>query len=79
MNDICLKESQFSKASTAHLQGDVTLNDAQRRLLAQHNTTTLLRRCFEQLQHCSNIATLDCAKNRRCESSRVTSPLLKLP
>ena len=27
------------------------------------------------LQHCSNIATLCCAKNRRCESSRVTSPL----
>ena len=28
------------------------------------------------LQHCSNcIATLCCAKNRRCESSRVTSPM----
>ena len=26
------------------------------------------------LQHCSNIAALCCAKNRRCESSRVTSP-----
>ena len=32
-----------------------------------------VRHCFEQLQHCSNIATLCCAKNRRCESSRVTS------
>ena len=31
---------------------------------------------FEWLQHCSNIATLCCAKNRRFESSRVTSPLL---
>ena len=29
------------------------------------------------LQHCSNIATLCCAKNRRCESSRATS-LLRL-
>ena len=28
------------------------------------------------LQHCSSIATLCCAKNRRrCDSSRVTSPL----
>ena len=27
-------------------------------------------------QHCSNIATLSCAKNRRCESYRVTSPLV---
>ena len=35
----------------------------------------LLRHCFEQLQHCSSIAMLCCAKNRRCESSRVTSPL----
>ena len=33
--------------------------------------STLLRHCFE----CSNIATQRCAKNRRCESSLVTSPL----
>ena len=37
--------------------------------LAQHSVVATL------LQHCSNIATLCCAKNRRCESSRVTSPL----
>ena len=35
----------------------VTRNDQQRRLLAPHSTTTLLRRCFQQLQYCSNIAT----------------------
>ena len=35
----------------------------------------LLRRCFERLQHCSSIATLCCGKNRRCESSRVTTLL----
>ena len=34
---------------------------------------TLLRHCFEWLQHCPGIATLCGAKNRRCESSRVTS------
>ena len=37
----------------------------------QRNTT--LQHCFEQLQHCSNIATLCSAKNRRCKSFRVTS------
>ena len=42
-------------------------NDFQRNTALQH--------CFEWLQQCSNIATLGCAKNCRCESSRVTSPL----
>ena len=45
------------------------------RFIAQHSVATLLRHCFEWLQHCSSIATLCCAKNCRCESSRVTSPL----
>ena len=49
--------------------------DSQRRFLAQSSITTLLRHCFEWLQHCSNIAALCCAQNRRCESSHVTSPL----
>ena len=52
-----------------------TRDDSQLRCLAQHSVATLLRHCFEWFQHCSNIATLCCAKNRRCESSRVTSPL----
>ena len=34
-----------------------------------------LQHCFQWLEHCSNIATLCCAKNHRCESSRVASPL----
>ena len=46
--------------------------DWQRRVLAQHSVATLLRHCLEWLQHCSNIETLCCAKNRRCQSSRVT-------
>ena len=33
------------------------------------------RHCFEGLQHYFNITTLCCAKNRRCKSSCVTSPL----
>ena len=47
-------------------------DDSQRRFLVQHSiTTTLLRHCFEWLQHCSNIATMCCAWNRRFETSRV--------
>ena len=45
-----------------------------RRFLAQHSVSTSLRHSFKWLQHCSNIATLCCAKNRRCESSSVASP-----
>ena len=55
-------------------KGGVTRDDSQRRASAQHNITALLRHCFEWLQHCSNIAKLCCAENRRCRSSRVTSP-----
>ena len=36
---------------------------------------TAFQHCFEKLQHCSKIVTLCYAKNRRCESSPVTSPL----
>ena len=55
--------------------GLVTRHDSRRRFLAQHSVASLLRHCFELLQHCSIIATLFCAKNLRCESFRVTSPL----
>ena len=48
-------------------KGDVTPDDSQRRFLAQHSSATWL----VWLQHCSNISTLCCAKNRRCESLRV--------
>ena len=43
-------------------KGDVTRDNSQRRFLLQHSVATLLRHCFEYLQHCSNIATLCCAK-----------------
>ena len=68
-------EKQSGKKRIISSQGDVTRDDSQQRFLAQHSVATLLRHCFEWLQHCSNIATLCCAKNRRCESSRVTLPL----
>ena len=53
---------------------DITWDDSQRRFLAQHSVAALLRHCFECLQHRASVATLRCAKNRRYESSRVTSP-----
>ena len=55
----------------ATCKGGVTQDDSQRRFLAQHSVATLLRHCFEWLQHCSNIAALCCAKNRCCEWSCV--------
>ena len=55
------------------IKGEVTRDDSQRRFLAQYSVAILLRHCFEWLQHCSNIATLCCAKTRRGESSPVTS------
>lgn len=36
-------------------KGGVTRDDLQRRFLAKHSATTLLRYRFERLQHCSNI------------------------
>ena len=55
-------------------KGDVTRNDSQRRFLAQHSVA-MLEQCWKYLKQCrNNIATPCCAKNCRCESSRVTSP-----
>ena len=54
---------------------DVSRDNSQRRFLAQYIVTTMFWYCFEWLQHCFNIATMCCAENRRCESSRLTSSL----
>ena len=56
-------------------QGDVTRGDSQRRFLAQRSVG-MLERYFNHSKQCrSNVATLHCAKDRRCESFRATSPL----
>ena len=44
-------------------------------ILAQHSVAMLEQCCNHSKQCRNNVATLCCAKNRRCESSRVTSPL----
>ena len=54
-------------------KGDAARNDSQRRLLAQHSVA-MLERCCNHSKLCrNNVETLCCAKNRRCESSRITS------
>ena len=45
----------------------------------QHSVTTLEQCCNYSKQCRNNVATLCCAKNRRCESSRVASPLHQEP
>ena len=55
-------------------KGDVTRDNSQPRFLAQHSFAMLEQYCSYSKQCCNNVATLCCAKNRRCESSRVTSP-----
>ena len=47
---------------------------SQRQFSRQHNVA-VLEQCGNYSKQCSNnVATLCCAKNPRCESSRVTSP-----
>ena len=72
-----LLSEAFLEEQKSQYKGDVKKDDPQRRFLEQHIVTTLLGRCFEWLQHCSNIATPCCSKNRRCESSRVLNITLK--
>ena len=59
----------------SEFQGDVTQDDSQRWFLVQHGVAVLEQCCNPSKQCRNNIATLCCAKNRRYESSRVTSPL----
>ena len=70
------RRRQRERQDSNRFNDDVTRDVSQRRFLAQHSVATLLRHCFGWLQHCSSIAALCCAKNRGCESSRVTSPLI---
>ena len=52
-----------------------TRDDSQRRFLTQR-ILAMLEQCCNYSKQCrNNVVTPCCAKNRRCESSRVTSPL----
>ena len=71
----CLDLLLFSLVVAFAAEGDVTRDDSQRQLLVQHSVA-MLEQCRNYSKQCrNNVATLCCAKNRRCESSRVTSPL----
>ena len=50
------------------IKGDVTRDDS------QHSVAMLEQCCDNSKQHSNNVVTLCYAKNRRYESSRVTSP-----
>ena len=67
------KRKSLSCVPVLH-EGDVTRDDSQRRFLARHSVAMLEQCCNHSKQCRNNVATLCCAKNRRCESSRVTSP-----
>ena len=55
-------------------KGDITRDDSQGRLFAQHSYA-MLAQCCNHLNQCrNNVATLCFAKNRCSESSRVQSP-----
>ena len=61
--------------SNSSLEGDVTPDDSQQLFLTQ-DMVAMLEQCCNHSKQCrNNVATLCCAENRRCESSRVTSPL----
>ena len=64
----------WDRTNSQGLKGDVTRDDSQRRFLAQHSVAMLEQRCDYSKQCQNNVATLCCAKTRRCESSRVTLP-----
>ena len=62
------------RAKNGRSKGNVTRNDTQRRFLAPHSIAMLEQRCNHSNQYYNNVATLCCAKNPRCKSSRVISP-----
>ena len=78
---LCKHIRQFLHKNNVQLgsltfQGDVARDDWQRRFLAQHSVAMLEQCCNPSKQCRNNAATLCCAKNPRCESSRLTSPLV---
>ena len=61
-------------AAAKETKCDVTCDNSQRRFLAQQSVAMLQQCCNHSKQCHNNVASLCSAKNRCCESSRVTSP-----
>ena len=53
-------------------RGEVTRDNSKPQFLAQQSVAMLKQCCNHSKQYRNNVATLYCAKNRRCELSRVT-------
>ena len=74
-----LKEMKYARLSLKQrdytFEGDVTWDDSRERFWAQHSVAMLEQCCSHSKQFRNNVVMLCCAKNRRCEPSRVTSPL----
>ena len=58
------------------LKSDVKRDDLQQRFSAQHGVAMFKQCCNHSKQCRNNAVVLFCAENRRCKSSRVTSPTL---
>ena len=67
--------SYFTRTFKNNLKVTVTRDDSQRWFSAPHSVARLEQGCNYSKQCRNNVATLCCAKSRRCESSRVTLPL----
>ena len=68
------QSSHGRRSIVLYTKGEVTRDDSQRRFLAKHSAMLQCCSCNHLKQYRNNVATLCCGKNRRCQSSRVTSP-----
>ena len=75
VNNSPIQDYSHTEDHTQPTYGDVTRDDSQRRFLGQHSVA-MLEQCCNHSKQCRNSVAMMCyAKNRSCESSRVTSPL----
>ena len=75
VNNSPIQDYSHTEDHTQPTYDDVTRDDSQRRFLGQHSVAMLEQCCNHSKQCRNNVAMMCCAKNRSCESSRVTSPL----
>ena len=72
--DVTQQPAHVLRRVERELKGDVSREDSQRRFLAQHSDAVLEQCWKHSTQYRNNVVMLCCAKNRRCESSPVTTP-----
>ena len=68
-------EARQGRVSGPCLQFSRVTRDDSQRLFSRKHSVAMLEQCGNYSKQCrNNVATLSCAKNHHCESSRVTSP-----